>query len=96
MTKSEIVSSIAENVKMTKSDVETVLDAFLVQITQSLQDCQPVRLIGFGTFAPRLRKQFKARNPKTGACVDVAPVYVPSFKSGKTLRMALASIPVEA
>lgn len=96
MKKGEIVSSIAETVGMRKNDVESVLDAFVAQVTQELKEGRSVRLIGFGTFLPRLRRSFKARNPKTGQSVDVSAVYVPTFKSGKTLKTALAEVPVDS
>ena len=54
-----------------------------------------IELRGFGTFEPRLRKgRSKARNPKTGALLTVAPHYVAAFRSGQELKKSLWDLPV--
>ncbi|MBP5176790.1 MAG: HU family DNA-binding protein, partial [Treponema sp.] len=45
---------------------------------------------------PRLRKgREKARNPKTGESLSVAPHYVAAFRAGQELKNALWELPVE-
>ena len=89
MTKSELVSSIAEKVKMTKSDVENVLDSFLSVVTETLEKREEVRLVGFGVFSTRDRKATIARNPKTREPIEVEASVVPVFKAGKSLKDAV-------
>lgn len=86
MTKAELVSAVAEKVKMTKNDVESTLDALLLTIGETLKDRQEIRLVGFGIFGTRDRKATVARNPKTGEPVQVPASVVPVFKSGKSLK----------
>ena len=55
-----------------------------------------IELRGFGTFEPRLRKgREKARNPKTGEIVSMAPHYVAAFRAGKDLKQALYSLEIK-
>jgi DNA-binding protein HU-beta len=89
MTKSELVSSIAEKVKMTKSDVENVLDSFLSVVTETLEKREEVRLVGFGVFSTRDRKATTARNPKTREPIEVEASVVPAFRPGKSLKDAV-------
>lgn len=89
MTKSELVTSIAEKVKMTKSDVESVLDSFLSVVTETLEKREEVRLVGFGAFTTRERKATTARNPKTREPIEVEASIVPVFKPGKSLKDAV-------
>ncbi len=89
MTKAELVSSIAEKVKMTKNDVENVLDSFLAVVTETLEKREEVRLVGFGSFTTRDRKATTARNPKTREPIQVEASVVPVFKPGKSLKLAV-------
>jgi DNA-binding protein HU-beta len=89
MTKAELIASVTDHVKMTKSDVETVLDAFLEVVTEALKQRKEVRLVGFGTFFTRERKETMARNPQTGSPVLVKAAVVPAFKPGGPLKTAV-------
>ena len=92
MTKTELVSVIAERVKMSKSDVENVLDAYLESITDALKKQMEVRLVGFGTFTTRHREASVARNPQTGQPVQVPASRVVVFRPGKGLKTAVNSL----
>jgi len=48
-----------------------------------------VSIAGFGTFVAKQRKARQARNPKTGATVNVPAMKVPKFKAGKGLKDAV-------
>jgi integration host factor subunit beta len=49
---------------------------------------------GFGTFKIRQRKTRMARNPRTGAPVEVSARPVPVFKPSKELRAMVADIDI--
>lgn len=89
MTKAELVSSIADQVRMTKSDVENVLECLLSVIAEVLEKGEEVRLVGFGSFATRHRKATTARNPKTREPIQVEASVVPVFRPGKSLKLAV-------
>lgn len=89
MTKSELISSIAERVKMTKSDVESVVSGLITVVTESLIQREEVRLMGFGIFTTRHRRGGMAHNPKTRVPVAILPSVVPVFRPGKPLKAAI-------
>ncbi len=98
VTKYNLVESVYQkiNIKCEKRVVQEVIENLLDQLKESLKDGATIELRGFGTFEPRLRKgRAKARNPKTGEQLSVAPHYVAAFRSGQELKKALWELPVE-
>ncbi len=96
VTKYDLVESVYQNTKCEKRVVQDVIENLLDEIKTALEDGSTIELRGFGTFEPRLRKgRSKARNPKTGEQLSVAPHYVAAFRSGQELKKALWVLPVE-
>ena len=96
VTKYDLVEAIYQDTKeCEKRLVQEVVEKLLEQLKKSLKDGSTIELRGFGTFEPRLRKgRAKARNPKTGEQLSVAPHYVAAFRSGQELKKALWELPV--
>lgn len=86
MNKAELVSAIANKTKVTKSQVETYLDATLHIIQKTVSDGEEVKIVGFGSFCKTVRKAKTGRNPKTGQTVKVPNTNVPRFKPGKDFK----------
>ncbi len=96
ITKYDLVDSVYQSVDCDKRLVLEVVDGLLEQLKNSLKDGNTIELRGFGTFEPRLRKgRAKARNPKTGESLSVAPHYVAAFRSGQELKKALWTLPLQ-
>jgi len=91
VNKSELSAAVASKANLTKKDAEKVVSAVLETITETLQKNEKVQLVGFGTFEPKHRPARKARNPRTGEPIDIAPTTSASFKAGKTLRESLGN-----
>lgn len=89
MTKMELVSTVSEASGLSKSDVDKVLECFLKTLAETMKARQEVRLVGFGVFYAREKKEGTARNPKTGETVMVPACLVPAFKPGKLLKEAV-------
>jgi DNA-binding protein HU-beta len=83
--KSHIVDRIAER-GWSRADAGAAVDAVLEEITAALAAGERVTLTGFGTFEPAPRAARTARNPRTGATVDVAATTVARFHPGAGLR----------
>ena len=97
VTKFDLVDSVSLKTKYEKKTIQNVLETLLENIKTSLKDGATIELRGFGTFEPRLRKgRSRARNPKTGEQLSVAPHYVAAFRSGQELKNALWELPVSA
>lgn len=89
MIKSELVSKLAEQTNLTKTDAENVVSTVFREITKALIQGNRVELRGFGVLSVRERKSRVGRNPKTGAKVEVSAKKVPFFKAGKSINEAL-------
>ncbi len=89
MNKSELTDAIADEADISKASAVRALDAALSAIQGSLQNGEPVALVGFGTFSVRERGARTGRNPRTGEEIEIAAAKLPAFKPGKALKDAL-------
>ena len=92
LTKAEIIEQIYPRVKVSKKNIHTILDSFFEEIKKGLLEDKVIELRGFGTFEIKLRKGRKARNPKTGASVDVHDHGVAVFRPGRELKQRAWSL----
>jgi DNA-binding protein HU-beta len=89
MTKAELVSAIARQTGLQKTQAKGAIDAFVASVTGELKAGNEVRLVGFGSFVPVQRAARMARNPKTGAPVKSPAFRTARFKIGESLRATL-------
>jgi len=89
MNKSDLVEAVAAATDSGKSQAAASVDAVLSSITGALQQGDKVALTGFGTFEVRNRAARTARNPQTGATIQVKASKAPAFKAGKALKDAV-------
>jgi DNA-binding protein HU-beta len=89
MNKAELIARIAEDSGISKAQAEKALGAFTGAVTDSLKGGNKVSLVGFGTFDVSARAARTARNPRTGAPIQVPASTVPRFKAGKALKDAV-------
>jgi len=87
MTKRGIIEELlTRRPAISHRDSETLVGVMFEAITRELATGQRIELRGFGSFGVKLRSARKARNPKTGAPVEVAARRTPFFRAGKELR----------
>ena len=97
MDNKKLVETVAANLGRSDEDVSKLLEALAGVLRTRCGEMDCVYVPGFGTFEPRLRKgRAKARNPKTGEQLSVAPHYVAAFRSGQELKKALWELPVKS
>lgn len=89
MNKNELISVVADKAGLTKAQAGDAIDATLDAITGVLKAGDEIRLLGFGNFVVADRKATTARNPQTGATVNVPASKAPKFKPGKALKDAV-------
>jgi DNA-binding protein HU-beta len=89
MNKAELVSAIAEKAGMGKAQAGEALDATIAVITEALKRGEEVKIVGFGSFGVAARAGGEARNPRTGAKVQVPASRAARFKAGQGLKDAL-------
>ena len=95
VTKYDLVEKVYQKTNWEKRIVQDVVEQLLDELKDALKEGNTIELRGVGTFEPRRRKgRSKARNPKTGALLTVAPHYVAAFRSGQELKKSLWDLPV--
>ena len=91
VTKKTIIERIADQrPTLKKNEITDVVDLFMDAIGDALTKDERVELRDFGVFTPKERKARVARNPKTGAPVQVKATKACGFKVGKALKTRLA------
>ena len=90
MTKSDLISVVAEKSELSKKDSEKAVNAVLEGITDALAAGEKVFLVGFGSFEVKTRAERKGVNPRTKEEITIAASKLPAFKAGKALKEAVA------
>ncbi|MCC6749419.1 MAG: integration host factor subunit beta [Deltaproteobacteria bacterium] len=86
MTKSELIESLANKLKLPKGKAELIVNCVFDSMEAALKRGERIEIRGFGSFEIRHYKAYEGRNPRTGAKVDVRPKRLPFFKVGKELK----------
>jgi len=73
----------------TKAQAERAVDALFDAIVGTLKEGGEVSIAGVGIFSVKQRAARTARNPKTGAAVQVPATKVPKFRAAKALKDAV-------
>lgn len=89
MNKAELISKIADDAGIKKSEANAALDSFVEAVTKTLKGGGKVTLVGFGTFSVTKRAARNGRNPQTGAVIKIKAKKVARFKAGKELTAKL-------
>ncbi|MDR0962412.1 MAG: HU family DNA-binding protein [Mediterranea sp.] len=87
MNKSELISAIAAEAGLSKSDSKKALDAFINSVTTSLKKGEKVALVGFGTFSVTERAARTGINPSTKQKITIPAKKVAKFKAGSELSI---------
>lgn len=86
MTKKEIVRQISERAKLTQLKTKEIVQWTFDAIIETLVTEGRIELRNFGVFEVKQRKPRKARNPRTGARVNVEAKNVVTFQPGKEME----------
>jgi nucleoid DNA-binding protein len=86
MTKKEIVKVISERADLTQLKTKEIVQWTFDAIIDTLLEEHRIELRNFGVFEVKRRKARKARNPRTGAKVEVGEKYVVTFQPGKEME----------
>ena len=83
MTKTEIVSQIAEKTGVSRKEVAIVVESFMETVKESLLNREHISLRGFGSFIIKHLAEKTARNIQKNTTVTIAAHDFPSFKPAK-------------
>lgn len=73
----------------TKADAERAVEAMIEAVVGGLKKGDEVSIAGLGIFKTKMRAARVARNPRTGATVQVPSMRVPKFQPAKALKEAV-------
>ena len=88
MSRPKLIKQLKEkNLKLSLSEIETVIDTFSEIIEKALKEGRKVELRKFGTFfVKKIKENYSARNPKTGELIYVPEKNKVRFRASKNLN----------
>lgn len=89
LSKTDLVTLIAERTGKPKTEAKFFLDAAMDCITDSLVKGDDVNLIGFANFKTKHVAERKGRNPATGADITIPARKSITIAAGKALKDAV-------
>lgn len=90
MTKNDLIQAIADDSGKSKSDVASVLASLGRAVGGALQNGSDITVPGVGKLSTTKRAAREARNPSTGATIQVPAKTIVKFKAVKDLADAVA------
>ena len=84
MTKADIVSEIAKKTGVEKTQIQTIVEAFMEEVKVSLEKEENVYLRGFGSFIIKKRAEKVARNISKNTTITIPAHNIPAFKPAKS------------
>ena len=82
MNKSALIEAAAAKAQVSKAEAAKVIDAALEAAVEAVKKGEGVQLVGYATIAIANRRARKAKNPRTGAIVDVPAKKIVRIKPG--------------
>jgi DNA-binding protein HU-beta len=89
MNKQDIAEKVQGVLGTTKADAERAVECVIDTIVAALKKEEDVSIAGLGIFKTKMRAARAARNPRTGATVQVPAMRVPKFQAAKALKEAV-------
>jgi DNA-binding protein HU-beta len=89
MNKTELVKKIADAAGLTAADAKKALDATTDAIKEALVAGEKVQLVGFGTFATKVRPARQGVNPSNGTKIQIPERTVVKFNPGAEFEEAV-------
>ena len=83
MTRSQLITKVANDTNMTSAEVEKVMDGTIGDV---LKSGDKVTIAGFGRFEMRERQTKNFTNPKTKVTSKLEPTAIPGFKASGRLK----------
>ena len=82
MNKSALIEAVAAKAQVSKAEAAKVLDAALEAAVEAVKKGEGLQLVGYAPLAVVEKPARKAKNPRTGAIVEVPAKKVVKIKPG--------------
>lgn len=89
MTKTELISVVANKAGIPKAAAEKAINATTEAIQGALKKGDKVTLVGFGTFDVAKRAARQGVNPRTRETIKIKASKAPRFRPGKAFKEAV-------
>ncbi len=86
LTRTDIANYLSDEMGLNRVESRRVLEDFLEQVSEALQEGDNVKLWGFGNFILRDKAQRPGRNPRNNEAAVISARRVVTFRAGQTLR----------
>ncbi len=86
ITRADLSEAVYQKVGLSRSESAALVESFLNEISDRLEQGETVKLSSFGSFIVRQKNQRIGRNPKTGEEVPIPPRKVLVFKPSNVLK----------
>ncbi|MGB0785353.1 MAG: integration host factor subunit alpha [Alphaproteobacteria bacterium] len=86
LTRSDLTEAVYREIGLSRTDSAMLVEQVLNEVIGNLEDGNPVKIAGFGSFSVRSKKDRIGRNPKTGEEVTIEPRRVLSFRASSMLK----------
>jgi DNA-binding protein HU-beta len=86
LTKTELISVVANKAGLPKAAAEKAINATTEAIEDALKKGDKVTLVGFGTFDVAKRAERTGVNPRTRAAIKIKASKAPRFRPGKAFK----------
>lgn len=83
-----VIKKSGRGLLFTIDDVNSIVDACLAVIEESIKHGETISIHGFGTLEVKHRAARQTRHPETGEPISIEPRYTPKFSSGNILKRA--------
>ena len=90
MTRSQLITKVANDSGLSAAQVEKVMDGIFGTVGDVLRDGEKVTIAGFGRFEMRERQTKNFTNPKTKVTSQLKPTAIPGFKASGRLKEKVA------
>jgi len=90
LERTTLVNLLSEKIGLNGREAKDMVEAFFEEICKALEQCDNVKLSGFGIFRVRDKRERPGRNPKTGEDVPVKARRVVTFHASRRLKGLVA------
>jgi integration host factor subunit beta len=92
LNKAHLIEKVHGLLELPRREAAIIVDQIFDSMVQALRRGEKVEIRRFGTFHLRQRGGRLARNPRTGAPVEVPPKKIPYFRPSEELRKLVEGI----
>ena len=86
MTKSQLVSKLADESGLSKKQADGVLNTLVTTVIKSVKKGEPLKIPGLGIFRLRKMKARMGRNPQTGEAIKIPARKKVGFTVAKSFK----------